>query len=35
MKPELIERPIKIRVDHKSTGTAQVKNPGELSRDAR
>ena len=35
MKPELIEKPIKIRVDHKSTGTAQVKNPGELSRDAR
>jgi hypothetical protein len=35
MKPELIEKPIEIRVDHKSTGTAQVKNPGELSRDAR
>ena len=30
MKPELIEEPIAIRVDHDSTATTQVKIPGEL-----
>jgi hypothetical protein len=30
MKPELIEEPIEIRVDHESTATTQVKVPGEL-----
>jgi hypothetical protein len=35
MRPELIEQPIEIRVDHESTATTQVKAPGELPPDAR
>ena len=35
MRPELIEQPIEIRVDHESTATTQVKAPGELPADAR